>query len=109
MGWAVDDMDGATVRRPSRPSGGRPEPLVGICNPAIVFLLEFVDRSRRGWISPQPELLDELLAFRLTAKSTEGKTFFLGDDIERVFVEPFPKNAFLRREDGLRLWVDPFR
>ena len=68
--------------------------LVGVGDAAVVLFLEFVLFGVGRGIAPQPELLDELLAFFVGIELLESLAFFVGDDVSHVFVEPLLPRRF---------------
>ncbi len=68
--------------------------LVGIRDPAIVLFLKIVIRQVGIAAAPQPELLNELLAFFVRLKLKEGGPLFRGNDVDHVFTEPLFVGSF---------------
>src|SRR5262249_9119079 len=82
----MDDVDAAAVGAPSRNARG--EMLVGVGDAAVVFFLELVFDGIGSGIAPQPELLDELLAFFIVLQAAESRPFFISDDQCNVLAGP---------------------
>src|SRR5579859_5098083 len=62
--------------------------LIGIGNAAIVLFFEVVFRKIGIAAAPLPELLDELLALFIGVQLQESLTFFRGNNVNHVLVEP---------------------
>ena len=91
VGLSVKDIDASAIRFPTRLSRG--ETLVRVGNTAVMLFLELVlDRIRRR-ITPEPELLDELLTLFIRFQSLESSFLLVGDDVRDIFIQPLPQCA----------------
>ena len=62
--------------------------LVGIRDAAVMLFFVFVLFGIRSGVAAQPEVLDELLPLLVGLELLEGFAFFVGDDLDDVFVQP---------------------
>ena len=62
--------------------------LVGVGNAPVVLFLERILRRILIRIPPLPEILDERFPLFVGGEVNEGATFFGGDNVNDVFVEP---------------------
>src|ERR1039457_4980030 len=62
--------------------------VVCILNPPVVLLAELIIGRVGIGIAAQPELLDESLALLIVAEVLEGFSFFVGDDVGYVLLQP---------------------
>ena len=76
----------AAVRFPPRNAGGKS--LVCVGDTPVMFFLELVLRCARVWISPHPELLDEVFLLFVRLQVFEDFLLFFADDIRDVLLEP---------------------
>jgi hypothetical protein len=61
---------------------------IGIGDAAVVFFLEFVDRTVGGGIPTHPELLDEVF-FLFCGSELQKSIAFLGrNDVDHILVDP---------------------
>src|SRR6266481_1056916 len=88
IGLAPHDVDAAAVRFPSGNAGS--EAFVRIGNAAIVFFLKGVFGEIRIGVAPLPELLDELFALFVGGKLEKSGSLFRLNDVNHLFVKPFP-------------------
>src|SRR5580704_14424418 len=102
--WAEQDVSSSTGGFPAG-CCSREEMFVGVGNPAIVLLLEFILRRSRGGIAAQPELLDELFALLVGSELLISGCFFLRDDVDHVLGQPKPEWGLA----GIRRDRDPYR
>src|SRR5581483_10186552 len=82
----IDDINAATVGHPAGLACR--EVLVGVLDPAIVLVLEFVVFAVRIGIAALPEGLDELVALFIIRELHEGFALVVGNDPAHVFVQP---------------------
>ena len=68
--------------------------VVGVCDAAVVLFLKLVLFGVRGGVAPQPELFDKLFALFVRSQALEGGLLLIGDDVDDVFVQPFPIRGF---------------
>ena len=62
--------------------------VVGVGDPAVVFLLELVEHGAGVGVPAAPELLDEVLFLLGTGQLLEDRPFIMGDDVDDRVVQP---------------------
>ena len=85
-GGTVGDVDAATIRIPA--FDARVEVVVGVGDPAVVLLLEFIEGRSRVRVPAAPELLDEGVPFGVGAQVVEDLLLFVRDDVDDVLSQP---------------------
>src|SRR5947208_4034684 len=91
VGLSIKDIDASAIRFPTWLSRG--ETLVRVGNTAVMFFLEFVLDGIRRRITPEPELLDELLTLFIRFQCLERRFLLVGDDVRDIFIQPLPQGA----------------
>src|ERR1017187_3303752 len=84
--WAVNDVRPAAIGFPAGDAGS--EALIGVGDAAVVLFFEFILFGIRSWITAQPELFDEALAFSVVRETIERPALLIGDDVGNVDVQP---------------------
>src|SRR5215471_7860939 len=81
-----DDVNAPTIRSPTR--NARSKVLVGISDAPVMLFLKVV--FWQVWIAatPQPKLLNELLALFASAQLQKRGSLFRRDDVHHVFLQP---------------------
>src|SRR6266446_3717434 len=85
--WAVENVHVAAIGLPARPAGWPSKMLVGVRDPAVMFLFDFVCRGG-SCLTPQPELLDELVPLLIGGQFFKRGALFIVDDVDHVLVQP---------------------
>ena len=81
-----NDVDASPIGAPAGNTGS--EPLVGVCDAAIMLFLELIfDRVRSG-VAALPEGLNELLALFVRLQLQERGALFIADDVGDFFLQP---------------------
>src|ERR1043165_804517 len=68
--------------------------LVGVCDALVVFLFELVFVGVGIRIAATPELFDKAFALVVSGQFLECLTFFVGDDVSDVLIEPIFVSLF---------------
>src|SRR3974390_995948 len=83
---AVNDVHATAVRHPARFPGRKV--LIRVRDSAVVLFLVLILRSIGSGIAPQPELLNELVAFLIVGKLFESRQLLRSNDPAHVLVQP---------------------
>src|SRR5260370_37130470 len=100
VGRAVGDVDAAAIGFPAGDGGC--VVVVRILDASIGFLFEFVFGCAGSGIAAEPELFDEMLAFRIGFQALVRGALGVGDDVGGVLVKPqAPKGGLLATDRPL--------
>ena len=91
VGRTEGDVDAAAVGPPA--GNARCVPLVGVGDPPVVLFPVFVLLRVGSGVSPQPELLDEVLALLVRRQANKSLLFFRGQDVADIFTHPLPEGS----------------
>src|SRR5579863_3812445 len=83
---AIHNVDATAVCFPSGDSSG--EMFVGVFDAAVMLFFKFVFFGIGRRVAALPKGLDELVALLIVGKLFESLAFFVGNNVDHVFVEP---------------------
>src|SRR5581483_8510569 len=86
VGLSKDDVNTAAIGFPSWDASCKV--LVGVGDALVVLFLILVLFGVGRRVAALPERFDEVVALFVIRELLEGGTFFIGDDVNDVFVEP---------------------